>query len=95
MVKLNQEKVKESGWGIDTIPAMQTAIYAMCGGGFLGRFAAEQPGNFYIDTRVGKLPYSKKEIHQAVETLKTIAESNGLDPKHLPEIPRFHNMGIF
>ncbi len=95
MLKLDQAKVAESGWKAETVPTMQTAVYVMCGGGFLGRFAAEQPADFYIDDRVGKLPYPRKEIYQAVETLATIAKANGLDAKHLPEMPRFHNMGIF
>ena len=92
---LNQERVAESGWGAESIPAMQTAVYVMCGGGFLGRFAAEQPMDFYIDDRVGCLPYSREEIYQAVEILKTIAVANVMDPHRLPSMPSFHNMGIF
>ena len=95
MKKLDQNKVADSGWNSETIPTMQTAVYVMCGGGFLGRFAAEQPSDFYIDDRVGKLPYSRKQIMQAVETLVTIARANGIDPKRLPAMPNFHNMGIF
>ncbi len=95
MRRLNQERVAESAWGMESIPAMQTAVYVMCGGGFLGRFAAEQPMDFYIDDRVGVLPYSREEIYQAVETLKTIAMANGVDPHRLPAMPAFHNMGIF
>ena len=95
MRRLDQERVAESGWGARTIPAMQTAVYVMCGGGFLGRFAAEQPMDFYIDDRVGGLHDSREEIYQAVETLKTIAAANGIDPRRLPAVPSFHNMGIF
>jgi len=95
MRRLNQERVAESGWGGETIPSMQVAVYVMCGGGFLGRFAAEQPMDFYIDDRVGRLPYSRDEIYQAVETLKTIAIANGMDLHRLPSLPSFHNMGIF
>jgi len=95
MIKLDQAKVAESGWTADSIPAMQVAVFVMCGGGMVGRFAAEQPADFYLDDRVGKLPYKAREIIQAVETLATIAEKNGFDPHHLPEMPRFHNMGTF
>jgi len=95
MYKLDQEKVKESGFKAESIPNMQIVVYVMCGGGFLGRLAAEQPANFYIDDRVGRLPYGKKEIYQAVETLKTIAEVNGLNAHNLPFLPSFHNMGVF
>jgi len=95
MKKLNKEKVAESGWEVESVPHMQTAVFVMCGGGFLGSFAATQPGKFYIDGRVGSLPYTRKEIYQAIETLCTIAIANGLDPNRLPERPQFHNMGIF
>jgi hypothetical protein len=95
MFKLNFKEVRKSGWGKDSIPPLQTAVFVMAGGGYLGNFAAEQPGKFYIDDRVGKLPYTRKEIYQAVEVLKILAEENGLDPNHLPEKPSFHNMGIF
>ena len=95
MRRLNQERVAESGWSAGTIPSMQVAVYVMCGGGFLGRFAAEQPMDFYIDDRVGCLPYSREEIYQAVETLKTIVIAKGMDPHRLLTMPSFHNMGIF
>lgn len=95
MRHLNQEKVAQSGWRAESIPSMQVTVYVMCGGGFLGRFAAEQPMDFYIDDRVGGLPYSKEKIYQAVETLKTIVIANSMDPHRLPSMPSFHNMGIF
>lgn len=95
MKHLNQERVAESEWKAETIPPMQVAVYVMCGGGFLGRFAAERPVDFYIDDRVGGLPYKREEIYQAVLTLKNLAVANGLNPNHLPAMPDFHNMGIF
>lgn len=81
-------------WGAETIPTMQVAVYMMCGGGFLGKMAAEQPADFYIDSRCGKLPYGRREIMQAVQVLAIAAGANGLDPHHMPEMPRFHNMGV-
>ena len=96
MIKLNQEMVaKDGGFWKESISTHQAVVYVMCGGGMLGHFAAEQPADFYIDDRVGKLPYPKKQIYQAVETLGTLAKANGLDPHHLPNGPRFHNCGIF
>ena len=95
MYKLNQEEVAKSDWNRDTIAHMQTAVFVMCGGGYLGNFAATQPAKFYIDDRVSRLPYGKKAIYQAVETLCTVATANGLDPNRLPERPQFHNCGIF
>jgi len=74
---------------------LQVAVYVMCGGGLLGHFAAEQPADFYIDDRVGRLPYPRKEIYQAVSVLKTLAEAHCLDPHKMPELPSFHACGIF
>lgn len=99
MRKLDMARVSETfteaGWDRTSLSAMQVAVYVMCGGGFLGRFAAEQPADFYIDDRCGRLPYTKTEITQAVEILKVAAEKLGVDPHHMPEMPRFHNMGVF
>lgn len=77
------------------IEALQTAVYVMCGGGWLGCSAAESPATFYIDARCGRLPYSAEEIKQAVAVLIVIAEKAGLDPHKLPSRPTFHNCGIF
>jgi len=67
----------------------------MCGGGFLGHFAAEQPSVFYIDSRVGRLPYSRRAIEQAVAVLVELAKKAGLDPCHMPKMPAFHNCGTY
>lgn len=95
-MKLDMESVKESvkyyGYNVAN---QQILVFAMCGGGMLGRFATEQPADFYIDDRVGKLPYPKREIIQAVRVLVAIAEVEGLDPHKLPTMPRIHNSGIF
>lgn len=95
MVKISQSEVAKSNWRKETIPFMQVAVFTMCGGGFIGRLAAEQPANFYVDDRVKRLKYPKKEIYQAVETLKTIATVHGLNTHDLPAMPRFYNMGVF
>ena len=94
MRKLDQKEVQKIAkrWPIEPL---QIAVYVMSGGGFLGRHAAEHPQSFYIDDRVGRLPYLKREICQAVATLVTLAEANGLDPENLPEMLHFHNCGIF
>lgn len=78
----------------DQIPSMQVAVYVMCGGGETGRMAAEQPASFYIDDRVGKLPYPDKQIIQAVKVLEIVARVNGLNPKSMPLMPKFHNFGV-
>lgn len=79
----------------NNIPAMQVAVYVMCGGGFLGRAAAERPGDFYIDDRVSGLPYNRTKIRRAVEALAVAAKASGIDPFHLPEMPHFDGMGVF
>jgi len=70
----------------EDLKALQVSIYVMCGGGMLGRFAMSQPADFYIDDRVGKLPYSKSDIYQVVEVMKAICHHLGKDAHHLPEI---------
>ena len=77
------------------IGTLQVAVYVMCGGGFLGRFAAEQPADFYIDDRCGRLPYRRKEVMQAVGVLAACAQDRGLDPHHLPAMPDFHACGVW
>jgi len=97
MYKLDFEEVKEGAkyWqGKRRLERQQIAVYVMAGGGMLGRFAAQQPADFYIDDRVGRLPYPKKEIKQAVKVLEIFAEQNKLDPHNL-EMPRLHSMGVF
>ena len=72
----------------------QVAVYVMCGGGLLGKMASEQPADFYIDGRVGRLPYNRKAITQAVEVLRVHAEKEGFDPRNLAGVA-FHNYGTF
>ena len=98
MLKLDMKQVAESDAHYREsrpIGALQVAIHVMCGGGLVGRFASEQPADFYIDDRCGRLPYRRKEIMQAVQVLATIATARGLDPHHLPHAPDFHSCGIF
>jgi len=96
MIKIDIEGIKKSvsSYNYEVGP-QQIIVYVMCGGGFIGRLAAEQPADFYIDGRVIKLPYPKKQIYQAVKVLSAIAEVKGLDTHNLPKMPVFHNSGIF
>lgn len=103
MRKLDNQAVLESFkgkegqpgyWGAETIPLMQVAVFVMCGGGFLGRMAAEQPADFYIDDRA-RGAYKSAEIIQAVQVLVIAAGAHGLNPHDMPPMPRFHNMGVF
>lgn len=77
--KLHRFEGRSREYVLSVIGALQVAVYVMCGGGMLGRFAAEQPAEFYIDMRVGKLPYPKKDILQAVTFLDAISTSAGFD----------------
>lgn len=96
MHKIDFAAVKEgaAAWPRYSIRSLQVAVYVMCGGGALGRFAAEQPADFYIDVRVGKLPYSRREIRQAVSVLRILAEAKGLNTHSMPDMPRFRAAGI-
>ena len=96
--KLDPEKAREgielygAEWDIGT---MQVAIYVACGGGWIGLQHAEQPLHAYIDDRVGKLPYSRKEIENMRAVLVELAKAKGLDPDNLPAMPKFHTCGVF
>lgn len=79
----------------DAIGIMQVAVYVMCGGGLIGKSAAEQPADFYIDDRASRRPYRKVQIYRAVRTLELLAQANGLDPRNMPAMPDFHNLGVF
>lgn len=74
---------------------LQVAIYIAVGGGTLGNLFAEQPADAYIDGRIGRLPYTRKEIEKIRQVLITLAELKGYDPRHLPKKPDFHNCGVF
>lgn len=101
MFKLNFSEVEKVFEGLKSksleeqtsyLQAQQMFVYTMCGGGFLGGTAAEQPDQFHIDSRVGRLPYNKKEILQAVKVLSLLAKVLGY--KTLPRLPFFHSSGV-
>ena len=86
--------------GIDSLPPtmqdindLQIRIYTMIGGGMLGEFAMTQPADFYIDLRVGRLPYPNRRIYHAVEILHGLALYLGLDASHLKK-PEFRGWWI-
>lgn len=89
--KVLQQRSKESV--TQDAKNLQIAVYVMCGGGLLGISAAENPKDFYIDDRVRKLPFPKRQIKQAVKVLGIYAEV--LDWKEMPKCGNFHNCGIF
>lgn len=76
------------------IGTLQTVLFVMVGGGFLGASFAESPADAYIDSRVGKLPYSRKEIEQMRQILIAHAKYLKLDPHKLPPRADFHCGGI-
>jgi hypothetical protein len=73
---------------------LQIEVYVMCGGGLLGDFATTQPADFYIDVRVGKLPYPKRDVIQAVKVLEAMAIKLGKNPHDLPR-PNIVSAWIF
>lgn len=72
-------------WTEADLQSAQVAVYVMIGGGMLGAFAMRQPASFYIDTRVGKLPYSRKDIMQVIECIIAACHVLGKDAHNLPE----------
>ena len=65
---LNSQDLKE------IMKTLQVAVYIACGGGMLGDFGTRQPRDFYIDLRVGRLPYPKRNIRNLVECLIAVAD---------------------
>jgi hypothetical protein len=84
----------QSCFGPEIIGVHQVAIFVLCGGGHLGRWAAENPADFYLADRVGRLPYGLEDIRRAVATLTKIAQTQGLNPHDLPVMPLLHSFGI-
>lgn len=77
-----------------TLERLQIAVYVMCSGGMLGNFAMRQPADFYIDDRVGRLPYPKRDIYQVVEVIKAICYHLKKDAHNLKE-PDFPGCWVF
>ena len=74
---------------------LQIAAYVMAGGGFIGEMAAEQPWGFYIDTRVGKRPYSTTKICNMVGCVKVFAETLGFNSTTIPKMKSFPYSHLF
>jgi len=72
---------------LENFQALQIAAYVMTGGGFLGKLYAEQPGYAYLDSRVGRLPYSKTEIENVRQVLVAACHALGFDPNNAPAMP--------
>lgn len=79
----------------DCLGPQQVMVYVMAGGGFVGRLAAEQPADFYVDDRASRRPYPLGSLYQAVNVLQAMAEALGLNPHNLPAMPNIHASGIF
>lgn len=77
------------------VPPAQVAIYVLTGGGLVGRSYAHNPKTAYMDIRLGKRPYSRKQIEAARQTLVALAEKARMDPDSLPDMPDFGNLGVF
>ena len=80
----------------EAMRAAETAIFRMCGGGLLGASAVDQPSSFYIDSRVGRLPYGRRAIEQAVGILARAREIAGIpEPYEKGGYKNLVNLGIF
>ena len=99
--KLDEDDVRECAqctepvFRAEVIRSAQITVYVMCGGGMLGRQAAQQPADFSIDDRVSRMPYSRRAILQAVMVLRLMAEAHGLNAHDMPKMPLMHEAGIF
>ena len=97
-VESNLREEVQHGKGAEVLAEMkslQVAVYVMIGGRMLGQFAAEQPEDFYIDSRVGKLKYNKRSILQAVQVLAIYAKVLEFTKQTMPKMQRFHNCGVW
>jgi len=112
LTELNMETVQESMAAslssngrialLDCCRQLQLTVYVMCGGGMVGKFAAEQPADFYIDDRAATV-YPIETIYQSVKVLVLYAKTLGLDPHNLrPSLElnmnsfmEHHNCGVF
>jgi hypothetical protein len=97
MNELNQSQIdpatKET-CARELIGVHQIAVYVICGGGHLGRLAAENPAAFRMEDTVRRLPYSRDEVRRSVATLARIAQAHGFNPHDLPCMPLLHSFGI-
>ncbi len=93
--KVDLDKLDFTSWKKADVGAAQVAVYVMAGGGLIGRFAAEQPADFYVYDRVSRRPYPKRELYRAVAVLARMAQANGLDPRNMPSMPRLHSLTVF
>ena len=95
-MKLTQEQKEHQARSIATNPELmrdtEVAVYTMIGGGLLGAFAVDQPADFYIDSRVGRFPYPKKAILQAVEILALAHQVAGVEGRTAVHLL---NLGVF
>lgn len=82
----------DSRWSVGTL---QVVLYVAVGGGRIGKLFAENPEEAYIDSRVGRRPYSRKEIENIRQCLVELAIARGLNPRALPPMPDFHNCGVW
>jgi hypothetical protein len=89
-----QPDTSPNRFGPEIVPYHQIAIYVICGGGPIGLWAAENPADFYLDDRVGRLPYIRADIRRSVATLAKIAQARGFNPHDLPTMPILHSFGI-
>lgn len=64
---------------------LQTAVYVMAGGGFVGSSLATQPKNGYVDGRCSKRPYAIGKIKNVLAVLCIYAELLGYDPNSIEQ----------
>lgn len=85
---------KEPPVDMTNVELRRVRLYCMAGGGFIGKFAAEQPGCFYIDDRAtAGMGYSDDTVMKEV---KQFAKDIGADRSTiLGQMYDMHSCGIF
>lgn len=81
-----------------SIPIQQATVFAIIGGGRLGKFATRNPEGFYVDDSrhpLDKFNSNKADAYREVIKLEKMAKDRKLKPSSLPSMPTFHHMGVF
>ena len=99
MRKLSKEAIEGQAKFIAENPqrmaTLEGVIHTMIGGGYLASYAMSRPKDFeYIDSRMGRLPYPKAAICQAVSILALARQYAGI-PEPYDLSVKIPDLGIF
>lgn len=81
----------------DSIPFQQAIVYAIVGGGAVGKVAAHKPADFIFDNNkqtMSALNSSKADAYREVIKLTKMGKAQDLNTSKMPTMPVFHHMGV-